>query len=302
MSFKVQLMLDLDRVRENARSIRARTGVPVIAVVKADAYGLGAVRVMKALTDVVDGFYFFDLDEACSLGVPRFEGKRLIGLHGSKDPARWIRAAVQPVVWTLEQAQRLREARPVLCVDTGQQRFACPIEQAQAVIAAGGIDEVLTHAVRPEQARQLRDAFAGSGIKLHAAGSALLSCPEAWLDAVRPGLALYDGAVQITAQLLEVHRSTGPAGYSGFEVPCFGVIGMGYAQGLRPGPCWVAGQAGRVIEVGMQTAFVEMSPSADPEKTVELLGPHIRQADVARAWGCCEQEVLISLAQRPNPY
>src|SRR4051794_37376426 len=58
--------IDLARVRNAAQAIAHRTGVPVIAVMKADAYGLGAREVVEALRDVpnVAGFYCFSLREA----------------------------------------------------------------------------------------------------------------------------------------------------------------------------------------------------------------------------------------------
>ena len=43
------LDVDLDAVRHNARLLRARAGVPLIAMVKANAYGVGAVMVSRAL-------------------------------------------------------------------------------------------------------------------------------------------------------------------------------------------------------------------------------------------------------------
>ena len=48
--------------------------------------------------------------------------------------------------------RRGRDARPILCVDTGMQRFACAREQIDDVIRAGAIDEAFTHAVTLEQA------------------------------------------------------------------------------------------------------------------------------------------------------
>ena len=41
--------VDLDAVRYNAERVRARAGVPLVAMVKADGYGLGAVNVARAL-------------------------------------------------------------------------------------------------------------------------------------------------------------------------------------------------------------------------------------------------------------
>jgi alanine racemase len=41
--------IDLGALRRNARAIAARAGVPILPMVKADGYGLGAVRVARAL-------------------------------------------------------------------------------------------------------------------------------------------------------------------------------------------------------------------------------------------------------------
>ena len=43
------LEVDLGALRQNARTLRARAGVPLLPMVKADAYGLGAVPVARAL-------------------------------------------------------------------------------------------------------------------------------------------------------------------------------------------------------------------------------------------------------------
>ena len=42
-----RVKIDLDAIAENMDAIREKAGVPVMAVVKADAYGHGAVRVAK---------------------------------------------------------------------------------------------------------------------------------------------------------------------------------------------------------------------------------------------------------------
>ena len=51
--------VDLDAVRYNAERLRARAGVPLVAMVKADGYGLGAVNVARAL-----GATFSDAQDA----------------------------------------------------------------------------------------------------------------------------------------------------------------------------------------------------------------------------------------------
>src|SRR5690242_8494569 len=41
--------VDLGALRRNGAALAARAGVPLLAVIKADGYGLGAVRVAEAL-------------------------------------------------------------------------------------------------------------------------------------------------------------------------------------------------------------------------------------------------------------
>src|SRR5207237_3292243 len=112
----------------------------------------------------------------------------------------------------------------------------------------------------------------GRGLRRHAAGSALLDEPEAHLDLVRPGLALSRGAVAVRTRLVEARDTRGPAGYTGFTARRHGVILAGYSNGLRPGPCLVGGVRRRVVEVGMQSAFVDLGDEGAVGERVTLLG------------------------------
>jgi alanine racemase len=299
----VAVRIDLARVRRNAEDIAKQTAVPIIAVVKADAYGLGATCVAATLADLVQAFYVFDLSEAVEYRLFDLTGKRTIALLGeSDDPQDYLRHHVQPAVWTAGRAALLRAARPVLSVDTGQQRFACAPQNVSAVMRAGDIGEAFTHASTLDQVRQFTQTMsehappAGGGkLFLHAAGSSLLAEPEARLDAVRPGLALYRGAAHVSARLVEVRDSAGPAGYSGFLSPRHGVILAGYSHGLRPGPCLINGRRSRILEVGMQTSFVEAASADRVGDEVVLLGDGLSESDVAAEWKTGPQEVLTRL-------
>ena len=63
------LTIDLDAIRANYRLLRERlNGVSCAAVVKADAYGLGALKVVPALASVgCRHFFVAHLDEAIAL-------------------------------------------------------------------------------------------------------------------------------------------------------------------------------------------------------------------------------------------
>ncbi len=293
-----KVQVDLPRVRANVQRIARATGVPVIAVVKADAYGLGALRVVETIRDLVEAFYVFDATET-ELYREVNGGKSTIALVGtSNDTKDYVSMRVRPAVWTAERANLLRAARPVLCVDTGQQRFACAIDEVNAILNTGACDEAFTHATTVEQARRFRDVMGGGVKKIHAAGTALLEEPDAWLDAVRPGFALYEGTVRVTAPLLEAHDSSGPIGYSGFTSSTgrHGVFRAGYSDGFRAGAtCLVNGQRRPVREVGMQSAFVELGPRDKAGDEVVLLGDGVTEREIAEVWGTSPHETLYRM-------
>jgi alanine racemase len=294
-------LVDRTRIRSNVLAVRAKAGVAVLPVIKSDAYGHGAVEVVEAIKDVSDGFCVFSLEEARSidLGMLTIKPGRTLSPPQVDQVELYLRHGVRPAVTTVEQARALREARPILCVDTGMQRFACPPEQIDAVIKAGDIKEAFTHATRVEHAEKLVELLGNRGMTLHAAATALLDEARARLDAVRPGWAIYRGAARVATHLVEVHDARGPAGYTGFTTSTnrHGVILMGYSSGLHPGPCSVNGERRRVIEVGMQSAFVEIGPADRVGDEVVLLGDGVTETDVASAWGGSPQEALTTLAR-----
>jgi alanine racemase len=297
-STTVKVAIDLGRVRANAEAIRRATGVPIIAVVKADAYGLGAMQVSRAIADLVDGFYVFDLGEAIDARLAETGRRTLLLRAESSDPDDYLAQRAQPAVWHREMAGDLRRARPVLSVDSGQQRFGVPIDQTTVlaqVIASGDISEAFTHATRTSQAAALRDVLRDRLSCLHAAGSALIAESSAWLDRVRPGLALYRGAVRVSSLLIETTDTRGPAGYTGFTAKRHGVIVGGYCNGIAAGPCAINGRRAHLPEVGMQSAFVELDAGDRVGDEVVLLGDGITEQDVAAAWNVTPQEALLRL-------
>ena len=298
----IHIEIDLQRIVRNVGEIKRRTGVAVLAVVKADAYGLGAERIARAIGPHVDGFCVFSLDEAIEADLWQTTGKPIIALGPptTLNPEPYLQQHVRPAVTTVEQATALAPARPVLALDTGMQRFAAPIDRADAIVRAGQIDEVFTHATKLEHAKALKAALGNRGLRLHAAASALLDEPEAWLDAVRPGLAMYDGAARVTGTLVEVHDTRGAAGYGGFLARRHGVILGGYAHGIRAGACLMNGQRRRIIEVGMQSSYIEIDDDDHVGDEVVLLGESLTAQDAAREWGSSPQEVLVRLTSRAH--
>src|SRR5579863_4879388 len=173
----VRVEIDLRQVRRNVIGIRQQTGVPVIAVIKADAYGLGAEKVATAVADLVDEFCVFSLNEAGSIDLWNRTGKPAIAIGPpvvGTDPLEYVSRHVRPAVSNPREAALLKTARPVLCVDTGQQRFACPPDLIDETLRAGEIEEAFTHATTLDQVRRFSDLVGGKVKRMHASGSSLL--------------------------------------------------------------------------------------------------------------------------------
>jgi alanine racemase len=298
MNNAVRVQVNLSKIRAAAEEVARKTKADVLAVIKADAYGLGAREVAGAIADVVAGFCFFSLKEAIAANLDAKSRKPsiLLGPPGSMVPQDYLSLNLRPAVSSVEQATALRKANPIVCVDAGMQRFACPASEIDRVIAAGGCREAFAHAPTMEQVKRFKEITAGKGLRLHAAASSLLNEKDAWLDAVRPAFAIYRDAIQVTTKLVEVHDSHGPAGYTGFTAPRFGVILCGYSNGLRKGPCMLNGELRCVLEVGMQSAFVEIGENDRVGDDVVLLGDGLEPETVAKEWNCTPHEVIVRLA------
>lgn len=286
-SAHIRVEIDLDRVRASAEAIRRQTGVALIAVVKADAYGLGARRVIDAIEAVADDFAFFSAREARAAG----RGGLLLGPPLLR-ATTCREESLRPTVTSVSAARRFAGTPVAICVDTGMGWFGCQPEQLDDLLAISGASEVYTHGNDVEAARRLRQLTAGKGLRLHAAATSLLNEREAWFDAVRPGLALYRGAVRVTGRLAAVRRTRGSAGYSGVVCERVGVLLAGYSHGLRPAPVIVNGRPERILECGMNTSLVSVDAADRAGDLVVLLGGALTETRLAQTQGVRPHEVL----------
>lgn len=258
----------------------------VYAVVKADAYGHGAAAVARRLSaEGADRFAVAQADEGVALRRAGVAGEVLVLSYAEAADLPRLRAyGLTPALYDLGQAAALAEAArdghvplPVhLEVDTGMGRAGIRPErlgEAAALLrGARGLSLVgtfanlssaddrtsgatATHAQAEglrAAAGRLREAGVSPGI-LHLANSAgVLAHPDAWLDAVRPGLALYGvpprpdfggetlrPALRIETEVLAARRVPAgtPLGYGGRFVTgretTVAVIPIGYHDGFR---------------------------------------------------------------------
>lgn len=282
----IVVQVNLDTVRQNAEQIRRRTGVGLIAIIKADAYGLGAPRVADALASVVDEFGYFTLAEAREVGKPG-----LITGPAEHDPAEYDELRVRPTVMNAADAARYARIPVALSVDTGMQRFGCDPANLDLLLQYGNVADVYTHAGAAENVQRLRQFVAGRH-RMHAACTALLDDPNNWLDAVRPGIGLYRGAMRVSTTLAAVRATSGPAGYTGFSSPHIGIILAGYSNRLAPAVVLINGRRQRLLEIGMNSAYVSTDPRDKLGDEVVLLGDGLTEAEVASSLNVREHEVL----------
>jgi alanine racemase len=64
---RVYAEIDLNAIRHNFETVKKRTGGKVLAVIKANAYGHGAVRVANEIKDLADYFAVATIEEAVEL-------------------------------------------------------------------------------------------------------------------------------------------------------------------------------------------------------------------------------------------
>ncbi len=134
--------IDLDKIAENFRIVSRQAGVPVLAVVKADAYGHGAIQVARQLQDGCAYFGVSSMLEALELRNAGIQTPILI--LGQIPPAAFkiaIRENIRPSIFRYEDAVALSETAVQmgldapfhLVVDTGMSRigFQATEEDAQ---------------------------------------------------------------------------------------------------------------------------------------------------------------------------
>jgi len=135
------VIVDLDAIERNIQAVRSKAGVPVMAVVKADAYGHGAVPVAKLLEKTCAFFGVSSISEALELRDAGICTPILILGHtpSAAFPVA-IAQDIRPSIFSLDGAKALsaealkqgKIARFHFAVDTGMSRIGFPLCEASA--------------------------------------------------------------------------------------------------------------------------------------------------------------------------
>lgn len=286
------LWIDADALRGNAQFLRGRlaSGATLCAMVKADAYGLGAADVVPVLQGLVDRFAVATVDEAAELpagATPVLVLRPLTGVgEAEREGIRrgWtFTIAEASALDDLARAADRAAARVDLNImlDTGLTR--CGIAAArlaslvEAVARRPGLRLAMvgTHFACAES---VDDPFTSQQLtrflevaeplrrghpdrpRLHAANTAaVLLHPAAHLDMVRPGIGLYGidpgGTPQVDHPLRPAARWTAPL-LAIHEVEPGAAVGYGRT--------WTSARRGRigVVPVGYADGYPRAASNA----------------------------------------
>ena len=283
------LAIDLDAIAANWRALDRLSGqgVQTGAVVKADAYGLGAARVSRALAQAgARRFFVAAAEEGAAVRQALGPGPQINVLSGhmAGDTEMIGDLDLTPMLNSLEQITRHLEALPGhpfgVQLDTGMNRLGLSVDEAQAALAALGRppELVMSHFVSsedqasPDNAAQI-ERFARVRAMIpnvraticNSSGIYLSAHP--WLDIARPGYALYGGnptpgganpmrpVVRLEAPILQTRRIEAGAhvGYNAQwtarRATLLAAIPVGYADGIPRSAMGVDGKPGPDVAI-----------------------------------------------------
>jgi alanine racemase len=224
-----RLRVDTNAIVENWRFFKKQApNAATSAVVKADAYGLGAVQASRALAQAgARVFFTATAPEAMIVRKALGDGPQIFVLNGptGDDLEHYASAKLTPVLNSIAQI-KLWDARgpAALHIDTGMNRLGIgPEELAHTMVALKGTTLALVmshlacasdvkHEKNAIQLRRFVDAatlFPKAPLSLSSTGGVLIG-PDYHFDLIRPGIGLYghngldeDGPALSTAAIVE---------------------------------------------------------------------------------------------------
>lgn len=347
MSRPLRATIHLSALRHNLGVARRHAAHSrILAVIKANGYGHGMLRVARAL-EAADGFAVLTVQEAVALREAGFAQEILLleGFFTPDELPLLVQHHISSVVhaqWQLDALPRFPSAMNIplwLKTNSGMNRLGFQPDEFPATLAslrqAGAKLTLMTHFARADENDGIAAQLSRFNVltqhaelpRSMANSAALLCCPEAHADWVRPGIMLYGAsplpeqnaaqldlqpAMTLSSELIALRdlKAGDEVGYGGaFKATCdmrIGVVACGYADGYprhAPSgtPILVNGQRSRVIgRVSMDMLTVDLSyiPDAHIGAPVTLWGQGLPVEEVAAAAGTISYELLCAVAQR----
>lgn len=225
MYFRGYAKIDLDAIYKNILALKAnlKKGTGVVAVIKTDGYGHGAVPIAKAIDDLVERYAVATVFEARNL--IRHGIKKPIILLGYTPEATYdiaIENDIRMVVYSYEMAKAMNDHGKTLgkkvkiniAVDTGMSRIGflpskTAVDEIQKISGLSNIDMegIFTHFAKADESdktsakKQLKEFVdfvqelenLGITIPIHhcANSAAMMEMPQTSMTMSRAGIAMY---------------------------------------------------------------------------------------------------------------
>lgn len=238
---RVAAIVNLDNIRHNVSLMRELSGrdTKLLAVVKADAYGHGAVMIAKALDSLSDFYAVACIDEGIELrrgGITK--PVLILGYTAPEDYGLLIDYDIRPAIYDVSEAMELSRlaaargtaARIHIKVDTGMGRigFFCDedgVSAIESISRMSGIDieGIFTHYAKAderdktsanmqlERFRWINSRLADMGIHIpirHISNSAgIMEMDDKDFDMVRSGIVTYGlyPSEEVDRQIADLH-------------------------------------------------------------------------------------------------
>ncbi len=332
------LTIDLGAITANWSALSALGRAEAGAVVKADAYGLGAARVGRALAKAGARTFFVAVaEEGVALREALGPGPVIYILSGhmAGDADMLSDMSLTPILNSLDQMIRHLEALPGhefgLQLDTGMNRLGMePSEWAavrdiavaqepQLIISHLAASDVRDDDMNRRQLEMFRQMTAGLNCPLSIANTGGILLDKAFhFDVTRPGIGLYGGmpyadarpAVSLDIPVIqcrdvEVGEVVGyNSGWTAQRPSRIATLNAGYADGIfraigGKSSVWSDDVRCPIVgRVSMDLIGIDVTDAPADPKTVSLLGRHQCINALAACAGTIPYEILTSLGAR----
>lgn len=333
-----RLTINLHALASNWRALDAKTDVETGAVVKADAYGLGAGPVASTLAEEgVRKFFVAVAEEGAAVRQTIGPGPLICVFSGHMEgDADLLRDHdLVPLINSPEQFQRHLQALPVhpfgIQLDSGMNRLGLePSDWAALRSRAEALNPVVVmshlacsdepdHPMNRQQLKTFREMTEGvSAPRSLAATGGLLLGPEFHFDFCRPGIGLYGGlpfagakpVVTVDLPVIQVRDLAAgeTVGYGNTwkarRPSRIATVAAGYADGLHRaiggGIDTFAGDLPCPVvgRISMDLITVDVTDLPHTPERLRILNGHQTVDDLAEAAGTIGYEILTSLGSR----
>ncbi len=333
-----RLTINLHSLASNWRALDKKTNVETGAVVKADAYGLGAGPVSATLAEEgVDKFFVAAAEEGVAVRQAVGPGPKIYVFSGFMEGDNGLHFAdnLIPLINSPEQFKRLQQAMPDhpfgIQLDSGMNRLGLePADWAELRPQVEALKPALImshlacadepdHPMSAQQLKAFREMTDGINAprSLAATGGMLLG-PEYHFDLCRPGVGIYGGlpfaeaktVVTVDLPVIQVREvavgeSVGYGNNWTARRPSrIATVAAGYADGLHRAigggiDVFAGDQPCPVVgRISMDLITVDVTDLPKDPERLRILNGHQTVDDLAEAAGTIGYEILTSLGAR----